>query len=105
MIDGLLCGHIFGDPERRSGKSNTHFVVAKIKAIAGDGEMCLVNVIAFDTSVGQELMALRDGDAVTMTGSLTPKVWTDKQGNARAALDLVANKILSLNPGATTSPA
>lgn len=98
MIDGLVAGQVFGDPERRSGKANTSFVVAKVKAQAGDGETCLVNVIAFDAQTCQEMMGLRDGDAVTLTGSLTPKVWTDKQGNPRAALDLVTRKILSLNP-------
>ncbi len=96
MIDGLIAGQVFGEPERRSGKANTNFVVAKVKAQAGDGEICLINVIAFDSSVCQQLIDLRDGDAVTLTGSLTPKVWTDKQGNSRAAMDMIANKLLSL---------
>lgn len=99
MINGLLAARVLGDPERRAGKAGTSFVVAKVKAQVGDGETCLVNVIAFDADVCHELEALRDGDALSLTGSLTPKVWTDKQGNTRPALDMVAHKILSLNPG------
>lgn len=98
MIDGLLAGRVFGEPERRAGKAGSSFVVAKVKAQAGDGDICLVNVIAFDAEVCRALLALRDGDALTLSGSLSPKVWTDKQGNTRPALDLVAHKILSLHP-------
>ena len=103
MIDGLIAGQMFGDPERRAGKANTSFVVAKVKAQAGDGEICLINVIAFDISVCQQLMDMRDGCAVALAGSLTPKVWTDKQGNSRAAMDMIANKLLCLD-GNTSTP-
>jgi hypothetical protein len=30
-----------------------------------------------------------------LSGALTPKVWTDREGNARPALDLVAHAVLS----------
>ena len=97
MIDGLIAGQVFGDPERRMGKANTNFVVAKVKAQAGDGDTCLINVIAFDASTCEQLLNLRDGDAVSLAGSLTPKVWTDKQVITRSVIDIIANKILSLH--------
>jgi hypothetical protein len=31
-----------------------------------------------------------------MTGALTPKVWTDKQGNTRPALDMIATNVLAI---------
>jgi hypothetical protein len=40
-------------------------------------------------------MALDDGDSVALAGSLTPKVWSDKQGNAKPALDMVANNVMT----------
>ncbi len=40
-------------------------------------------------------MALEDGDAVSMAGTITPKVWTDKDGVAHPALDIVAHQILT----------
>ena len=96
MIDALIAGRVFGDPEQRAGKAESLFVVAKLRAQAGDGETYLVNVIAFDSQVCRELLVLRDGDALSVVGSLTPKVWTDKQGISRPVVDLIAHKIISL---------
>ena len=95
MIDGLIAGKVFGQPMERTSKAGTPFAVAKVRAAAGDGESLFVNVIAFDAAPCAALLALGDGDSVAMSGTLTPKVWTDKDGNARPALDLVAHQVLS----------
>ncbi len=96
MIEGLVAGHIWGDPEKRVGKNNSIFVVAKVRAQGTQPELVIVNVIAFDNGVSQALLALRDGDAVSLSGSLLPKVWIDKQGVSRAALDMIAGRVLAL---------
>ena len=96
MIEGLISGTIVGLAERRQGKSETSFVLAKVKANAGDGDSLMVNVIAFAAEPCAALMALDDGDAVALAGALTPKVWTDKQGNTRPALDMVATRVLTI---------
>ena len=98
MMDGLIAGRLIGDPEQRVGKAGSHFVVAKLRATAGDGDNLIVNVIAFDDTPSQALLALRDGDSVALAGSLTPKAWTDKQGNVKPALDLIAQRVLSAYP-------
>ena len=98
MIEGLVAGHIWGEPEKRVGKNNSIFVVAKVRAQGTQPELVIVNVIAFDNTVSQALLALRDGDAVSLTGSLSPKVWVDKQGVSRAALDMIAGRVLALSP-------
>jgi len=54
-----------------------------------------VNVIAFSQAVCEALLALGDGDAVALAGSLTPKAWIDREGTARPALDLVASQVLT----------
>jgi len=95
MIDGLIAGKLLGDPEQRVGKGESRYVVAKVRAQAGDGENLIVNVIAFEIACCRDLLALRDGDSVAVSGSLTPKAWTDKQGNVKPALDLVAQRVLS----------
>ena len=97
-MDGLIAGRLMGDPEQRVGKAGSQFVVAKLRATAGDGENLIVNVIAFDEAASQALLALRDGDSVALAGSLTPKAWTDKQGNVKPALDLIAQRVLSAYP-------
>ena len=99
MMDGLIAGRLMGDPERRQGKGETTFVVARVKAQTNEGESLMVNVIAFDDAPCTTLLALRDGDSVAATGHLNPKVWTDKQGNTKPALDLVAHRVMSATPG------
>jgi hypothetical protein len=98
MIDGLIAGKLLGDPEQRLGKGESRYVVVKVRAQAGDGEHLIVNVIAFETACCGDLLALRDGDSVALSGNLTPKAWTDKQGNVKPALDLVAQRVLSAYP-------
>ena len=96
MIDAILSGRIYGTPaEKTSGKTGKRFVTAKVRAAAGDGESLFVNVIAFDGSVCAGLLALGDGDSVSLSGALTPKVWTDRDGHTRPALDLVAHGLLT----------
>lgn len=97
MIEGLVAGHIWGEPEKRMGKNNSVFVVAKLRATGTQTELVIVNVIAFDAVACKALMALRDGDAASLSGSLLPKVWIDKQGVSRAALDMIASRVLALD--------
>jgi single-stranded DNA-binding protein len=95
MIEGLIAGKLVGVAETRQGKNGTSFVLAKVKATAGDGESLIVNVIAFAAEASAALMALDDGDALALSGALTPKIWTDKQGNSRPALDMIATQVLT----------
>lgn len=96
MIEGLVTGTLMGMAEQRQGKNDTSFVLAKVKATPGDGESLIVNVIAFTAEACAALLALDEGDTLAVSGTLTPKVWTDKQGNARPALDMVASQVLSV---------
>lgn len=98
MIDGLVSGRLVGVAEQREGKNATRFAVAKVRATAGDGDTVVVNVIAFSADTCAALLALDDGDAVALAGGLTPKVWSDKQGNTKPALDMVATRVLTAYP-------
>lgn len=84
-----------GLAEMRQGKNASQFGVAKVRANSGDGQVIVVNVIVFAPEACAALMALDDGDSVALAGSLTPKVWSDKQGNAKPALDMVANNVMT----------
>lgn len=95
MIDALIAGRICGCPsERRSGKGNP-FAVAKVRVTVRDGEAYFVNVIAFAPAVIDALVALSEGDSTAISGELTPKVWTDREGTARPSLDLLAHAVLT----------
>ena len=96
MIDGLVAGRLYGEAERRTDKAGKAYSLAKVRASTAEGEMLFVNVIAFDDDLCASLHRLHDGDSVALSGSLNPRVWTDKQGNARPALDMVAHRLISI---------
>ncbi|WP_382153270.1 single-stranded DNA-binding protein [Hydrogenophaga sp. ANAO-22] len=101
MIDGLVAGRLMGEASRRVDKAGRGYIVARVLARNRADEEFIVNVIAFDEAVGQALVALRDGESLSLSGGLTPKVWTDKQGIVRPSLDMVATHVLSAHqPGA-----
>jgi single-stranded DNA-binding protein len=88
MIDALIAGKLYGQPQQKTGKQGKPFTIAKVRAAAGDGEALFVNVISFDADTVAALLALGDGDSVALAGALTPKVWTDKEGTQRHRLDI-----------------
>ena len=94
MIEALVAGKLHGQPAQKTARTGALFVVAKVRAHAGDSDV-FVNVIAFSQAACEALLALGDGDAVALAGSLTPKAWIDREGIARPALDLVASQVLS----------
>lgn len=93
MIDGLIGGRLYGLPVQRKGSTGKHYVTAKVRAAAGDGEALFVNVITFSDKVGAALLALDDGDSVSLSGALTPKAWMPPNGEPRPVLDMVAHAV------------
>ncbi|CAB3742207.1 MULTISPECIES: single-stranded DNA-binding protein [Paraburkholderia] len=94
MIDGLVGGRLYGEAQIRTGQNGKRFVTCKVRATTNDGDTIFVNVIAFDDEVQTALLALGDADSVALSGALTPKVWTDKNGLIKPAVDMVAHKVL-----------
>lgn len=98
MIDGLVAGRLMGEASRRVDKAGRGYIVARALARNRADEEFIVNVIAFDEAAGKALLALRDGESLSLAGGLTPKVWTDKQGIVRPSLDMVATRVLTVQP-------
>jgi hypothetical protein len=94
MIDGLVAGRLMGEASRRVDKAGRGYVVARVLARNRADEEFIVNVIVFDDAPGKSLLGLADGDALSLAGGLTPKVWTDKQGVVRPSLDMIATRVL-----------
>ena len=97
MIDALIAGRLYGHAEERSGQAGSAYVTCKVRAATDDGELIFCNVIAFKDDVRSVLLALSDGDSISLSGALTPKVWTDKQGKVRPALDLIAHAVITVH--------
>lgn len=97
MIDALVAGRLMGEASRRVDKAGRSYIVARVLARNKADEEFIVNVIAFDEASCKSLVMLRDGESLTLSGSLTPKVWTDKQGIVRPSLDMVATHVLTVH--------
>jgi single-stranded DNA-binding protein len=95
MIDALIAGRVFGKPAERTAANGKPYATAKVRVPTRAGDALFVRVIAFDAEARRALLALSDGDSVTLAGELTPKVWVDKEGNARPAVDLLAHGVLT----------
>lgn len=97
VIDGLIAGKIQVQAKQGLGKNGSQYVTAKVRAMGADGEPLIVNVIAFAGDACRALLALAEGESVALAGSLTPKVWVDKDrgGMVRPALDMQAHAVLT----------
>ena len=51
--------------------------------------------LVWDHEKCEALLALGEGNAVALAGTLTPKTWLDKNGTPQPAFDLVASQVLS----------
>jgi hypothetical protein len=96
MLEGLVSGTIYGSPESRKDKTGNLFTVAKVLAATIDSGSVFVNVIAFSPEVCTTLNNLSDTDSVSLVGSLSPKVWTDKQGQSRVSVDMIAHRAMTV---------
>lgn len=95
MIDGLISGHLKGDPKSRTSSSGREFATALVRTSTRDGTTVFINVICFAPAAVAALIALQDGDSVALAGELTPKVYVPAEGEPRPSLDMVAHVVLS----------
>lgn len=96
MIDGLVGGRLYGEAQIRTGQNGKRFVTCKVRAATNDGDLVFVNVIAFEEGVQKVLLGLKDADSVALGGTITPKVWTDKNGLVKPAVDMVVFRVLTV---------
>ena len=95
MIDALLTGRLAADPKAGTASNGNPYVTARVIVTTGAEDRLSVSVIAFDAATVAGLLALGKDEAVSLAGELTPKVWTDKEGHARASADLKAHALLT----------
>lgn len=95
MIDALLTGRLAADPKPGTSRTGSAYATARVLVTINAEDRLSVSVIAFETAAVAGLLALSSGDAVALAGELTPKVWTDKDGNARPSADMKAHALLT----------
>lgn len=95
MINAVLNGQLHDLPQKKQTQAGKPYATAKLRTAAHDGSTMFVNVITFDKTSISQLLALGKGDAVAIAGELIPKLWTDKEGNPRIALDMQTSNIMT----------
>jgi single-strand DNA-binding protein len=95
VIDALVSGKLIRDPQLKTGASNKPFCNFLLSVPVGDNEPCVVSCIAFG-DVAEHIAKLQKGDAVAVTGSLSPSQWIDKTtGETRRGLNCTVSAALS----------
>lgn len=97
MIDALIQGKLIKAPESRTTKTGKPMATARMRVpTSNPAETLFVSVVAFEPEAVAALLALGEGDAVSVAGSLKVGVWTDNNGNTRPNVDVVADRVLSV---------
>jgi single-strand DNA-binding protein len=97
MNQGQFIGHLGRDPEMKylpDGKAVTNF---SIGVTCYNKETLWVRVSVFGTRAENCNKYLSKGSQVFVQGEVKISQWTDKEGNARATLELTAREVKFLS--------
>ena len=95
MIDALLTGKLAASPEARTASNGNRYCITRVWVSTGAEDRLSVSVIAFDPDTVTGLLAMAKDETVALAGEFTPKVWTDRDGNAKPSADLKAHALLT----------
>lgn len=82
MIDALIAGKVYGQPQSRNDAKGNPYCFGKVRASTSSGESLFVSVIAFGEAA-RAFMALGDGDSVALARKHYPQSM-GRQANRRA---------------------
>lgn len=94
-IDALVMGKLWKNPEERRSNAGKTFVTANVRAADGDGEALFVNVVVFSDSAKAALLALKDGDSVSLAGTLKIGTYEARDRSVKPSVSMVASKVLT----------
>ncbi|MGO8738796.1 single-stranded DNA-binding protein [Rhodoblastus sp.] len=94
-IFALVSGSLFRDPKSQISKAGKPYVTATIKVSDGT-ESSFVRVTAFSDGVRAELVGLKDGAAISVTGRLKAELYDPGNGAARVSMSIIADQVMVL---------
>ena len=94
----MLCGHLGADPEKKTTATGTELVKLRVatKPRKKDGETNWWSVTAFKYNADFASKYLSKGDLVLIEGDVSLRKYTDREGQERLAVDVVADHIAGL---------
>jgi single-strand DNA-binding protein len=102
-----LTGHLGRNPEiieMGSGKKLARISLAVQSPGRKDAESkpAWFNLVAFDQTAGYAEKYLSKGEKVMVTGRLSARNWTDKEGNTRCSTEVVVGEFVRFHPASRT---
>ena len=90
----LAHGSLIADPQQRTSAKGGAYVTAQLRVATDDGPI-LVSLIAFAADVVTALMALRKGDAASVSGMAKLTSWAGRDGETNHGLSVGVEGVLS----------
>ena len=91
----LITGTLYRTPERKTSRNDRPFVQATVRCKDGDAST-FWRIFAFSETAQEELLKLRDGDALAVSGSMRAELWAPEGKEPRVSLTLTADQVLAL---------
>ena len=99
----LVSGRLQRDPERKMSKAGKPFVSATIRD--GEGEAVnWWNVLSFSETANEELLSLKAGDSVAVTGQFKAEVY-EKGDTRRVSFTLFVDRLITAKKQKRERPA
>lgn len=92
----ILIGNMVADPELKqsaTGVSVCSFNIAVNRKMAKNGEVDFFNIVAWRQQAEFVCNYFKKGQAILVCGQLQTRSWTDKQGNKRTTVEVVADEV------------
>jgi hypothetical protein len=96
MIEGLMTCLLIGKAEERKAQVDGHRFVSACVRVQVGGDWLFGNVVTSNAAAGATLLALRDGEAIALAGTLSPRAWLDGDGDPRIILEILAHAALTV---------
>ncbi len=93
----LVSGVLHRAPESRTSRNGNAFTTATLRAKDKDGDATMWwKVVAFADAAQVQLLALGDGDAVSIQGPMRAEIYQPEGGDPRVSLSVVADMVTPL---------
>lgn len=95
MLAVLCSGSLIRDPQQRQGANGPAYVTALMRCPAEDSDPLLISLIAFSDTAVAALLALGQGDALSVAGRAKLREW--QQGEeTKHGVSVTADQVLTV---------
>lgn len=92
-MQGIAGGRIYGAAQHRTVRG-TPFATARLCVPTGADPRCMA-VVAFDPTAQAALLALDDGDAVSLVGTINVEARTARGRLSKSTVSMIATRVLT----------